>query len=94
MKHEKYQICVMDLFSHRGITLILFGRSAIQSDSSVCTISFDGLNLLYFNKCFIRSSNVIRFGFTVKTKVCLLMKPTYDDIIEAKEIDNIITFIF
>ena len=29
-KHEKYQICVMDLISHPGITLILFGRSAIQ----------------------------------------------------------------
>ena len=30
-KQEKYQICVMDLFSHRGITLRLIGRSAIQS---------------------------------------------------------------
>ena len=28
--HEKYQICVMDLVSHRGITLLLFGRSMIQ----------------------------------------------------------------
>ena len=30
-KSEKYQICVMGLDSHPGITLILFGRSAIQS---------------------------------------------------------------
>ena len=29
-KHEKYQIYVMDLVSHRGITLMLFDRSAIQ----------------------------------------------------------------
>ena len=29
-EHENYQICVMDLVSLRGITLILFGRSAIQ----------------------------------------------------------------
>ena len=27
-KHKKYQ--VMDLVSHRGITLILFGRPAVQ----------------------------------------------------------------
>ena len=25
-KHKKYQIYVMDLVSHRGISLILFGR--------------------------------------------------------------------
>ena len=29
-KHQKYQICVIDLVSHRRITLILFGRPAIQ----------------------------------------------------------------
>ena len=29
-KHEKYQIYVIDFVSHRGITLILFGRSTIQ----------------------------------------------------------------
>ena len=29
-KHKNYQIWVVDLISHRGITLILFGRSAIQ----------------------------------------------------------------
>ena len=29
-KYEKYQICVMDFVSHQGITLILFGRSALQ----------------------------------------------------------------
>ena len=31
-KHEKYQIYVMDLVSHRGITRILFGRSVIKPD--------------------------------------------------------------
>ena len=29
-KHKKYQICVTGLFGHRGITLILFDRPAIQ----------------------------------------------------------------
>ena len=29
-KHEMYQLCEMDLVSHRGLTLILFGRSVIQ----------------------------------------------------------------
>ena len=29
-KHKKYQICIRDLVCHRGITLILFGRPAIQ----------------------------------------------------------------
>ena len=29
-KHKKYQICVMDIVSHRGITLMLFSRHAIQ----------------------------------------------------------------
>ena len=29
-KPNKYQVCVMDLVSHRGITLILFGRHAIS----------------------------------------------------------------
>ena len=28
--YKNYQICVMDLLSHGEITLILFGRSAIQ----------------------------------------------------------------
>ena len=28
--HMKYKICVMDLISHRGITLMLFGRPVIQ----------------------------------------------------------------
>ena len=28
-KHKKYQICVMDLVSHCGITLMLFGKLAI-----------------------------------------------------------------
>ena len=29
-KHKTYQMCVMDLVSHRGITFISFDRSAIQ----------------------------------------------------------------
>ena len=29
-KHKKYQICVMDLVRHLGITLILFVRPVIQ----------------------------------------------------------------
>ena len=29
-KHKTYQICVMDFVSRREITLVLFGRSAIQ----------------------------------------------------------------
>ena len=29
-KHMKYKICVMDLVSLRGITLMLFGRPVIQ----------------------------------------------------------------
>ena len=28
--HEEHQICVMDFVNHRGITLILIGRSVIQ----------------------------------------------------------------
>ena len=30
LNQETHQICIMDFASHRGITLILFGRSAIQ----------------------------------------------------------------
>ena len=30
MNHKKYQVVVLDLVSHRGITLILFGKSVIQ----------------------------------------------------------------
>ena len=29
-KHEEYQICVMDLVSHPGITLMLFDRYVIK----------------------------------------------------------------
>ena len=29
-KHKKYQICGMDLISHRGITFIVFDRPVIQ----------------------------------------------------------------
>ena len=30
-KTEKYQICIMDFIDHQGITLVLFGRSALQA---------------------------------------------------------------
>ena len=51
-KQEKYQICVMDLISHLEITLIMFGRSAIQP---VCL--FDvylpvPFHLMAFETCF------------------------------------------
>ena len=42
-KHEKYQVCVMDSVRHRGITLILFGRSAIQPICLFDVYPFDGL---------------------------------------------------
>ena len=58
----------------------------------VCDTAFHSMayNLLYFKKCFsdlnlykaIKSS-----GLVVQLKLqCLLMKPTHDDIIEAKEV--------
>ena len=83
----------MDLFSHRGIICILFGRSAIQSvsrfwRSSVCTLSFYGLKSPLVKKCFsdlnlyktLTSSDLV---VQLKLKL-LLMKSTHDNIIEAK----------
>ena len=76
----------MDLFSHRGNTLILLGRYAIQSvclfDVNLfCTISFDGLKSPLLKKCFngqklyeaVTSSDL---GVQLKPKF-LLMKPTH-----------------
>ena len=56
---------------------------------SVCTHSFDGLKSPLLKKCFsdlnlyeaFKSSDLV-VQLTLK---CLLMKPTHDDIIEAKE---------
>ena len=84
----------MDFVSHREITPILLGRSAIQLIClfwrlSVCTLSFDGLKSPLFKKClsdlFIRSSKVTGFSCTIKLK-CFLMKPTHDAIIETREV--------
>ena len=30
-ENEKYQICIMDFIDYQGITLVLFGRSALQA---------------------------------------------------------------
>ena len=58
--------------------------------SSVCTLSFDGLKSPLLKKCFsdlnlyeaVTSSDLV-----VQLKLMiLLMKPTHDDIIEAKEV--------
>ena len=89
-KHEKYQICVMNLFSHRGITLILFGRSAIQSVCLVCTLSFNGLKSPLLKKWFsdlnlYEAGTSSDLGVQLKQKF-LLMKPTHDDMIEAKAV--------
>ena len=75
----------MDLFSHRGITLILFGRSA-----SVCTLSFNGLKSPLLKKCFsdlnlYKAVMSCELGEQLKLKF-LLMKPTHNDIIKAKEV--------
>ena len=48
-KHEKYQICVMDLISHQGITLIVFSRPAIQLDCLFDVYMFIPFHLLYLS---------------------------------------------
>ena len=48
-KHEKYQICVMYLISHRGITLIVFGRPAIQLDCLFDVYLFVPFHLPYLS---------------------------------------------
>ena len=90
----------MDFVSHRGITLILFGRSVIQP---ICLfdvhlfvtfhssyLSFDGLNSPLLKKCFSDLNfyeEVKTPGLVLQLKLtCLLMIPTHDDIIEAKEV--------
>ena len=72
---------VMDLVSHPGITLIIFGRSAIQS---VClfdvylfgTLLFDGLKSPLLKKCYIDLNlyeAVKSSGLVVQLKLkCLL----------------------
>ena len=72
----------MDLSSHHGITLILLGRS-----TSVCTLSFDGLKSPLLKKCFsdLNLYEAVMSCEQLKLQ-CLLMKPTHDDIIKAKEV--------
>ena len=85
----------MDLISHLEITLIMFGRSAIQP---VCL--FDvylpvRFHLIAFKTCFsdLKYEAVKSSGLVVKLKLkCLLMKPTQDDIIEAKDVYSQVSF--
>ena len=91
----------MDCVIYQGTTLILFGRSAIQPACLFdmylfCTPSFNGLKSPVLKKCFcdlnvyeaVKSS-----GLVVQLKLkCLLMKPTHDDIIEAKEVNIQLSF--
>ena len=95
-KQEQYQICVMDLLSHRGITLNLFGRSAIQPVCLLGVYLFVTLKSPLLKKCFtdlnlyeaVKSSSLV---VQLKLK-CLLMKPTHDDIIVAKEVFSQLSF--
>ena len=86
----------MDLVSHRGITLILFGRPAIQLiwRSFVCTLSFDRLKYHLLKKCFLNLYEAVKSsGLVVQLKLkCLLMKPTHEYIIEAKEVYNQLSY--
>ena len=93
-KHEKYEICVMDLICHRGITLIQFGRSVVQPISLFDVYLFVPFHLMALNpllkKCFsdlnlyeaVKSSDLV---VQLKLK-CLLVKPSHDDIIEAGKV--------
>ena len=88
----------MDPVSHPGINLKLFGWSAIQPVCrlSACTLSFDGFKSPLLKKCFSDLNlyeAVTSSGLVVQLKLkCLLMKPTYDDIIEAKEVYSQLSF--
>ena len=57
-KEEKCQICVMDLISHRGITLILFGRSAIQYVSLFEVYLFVPFHSMAYNLLYLRNVSV------------------------------------
>ena len=98
MKHEKYQICVMGLVtcSHRGINLILFGRSAIQLVCLFNVYLFDCFKSPLLNNTCLRDLNLYEAvkssGLVVQLKLkCLLMRPTQDDI-EAKEVYSQLSF--
>ena len=83
----------MDFVSHRGITLILFDRSAIQHmciSDVYLFVPFDGLKSPLLKKCFsdLNLYDTVKSpGLVVQLKLkCLLMKSTHDDDIEAKEV--------
>ena len=77
----------MGLASHRGIILILFGRSAILSVCLFQVYLFVPFHSLLLKKCFrdhelyeaVKSTSL---AVQLKFK-CLLMKPTQDDVIKA-----------
>ena len=56
-EHKKYQICVMDLVSHRGIALILFGRPAKQL---VCLFDF-----YLFVPCHLMAQNLLYLNVSI-----------------------------
>ena len=52
-KHNKYQICVMDLVSHQGITLVLLSRPKYQ----ICVmdlVSHQGTTLILLSRSAIQ----------------------------------------
>ena len=74
----------MDFVSHRGITLTLIGRSAIQL---ICV--YDAKSPL-LKKCLngqVHTEQLTSSSLVVQLKLkCLLKKSTHNDIIEAKEV--------
>ena len=57
-KHEKHLICVMFLVMHRGITLILFSRSAIQPVCLFDVYLFVPFHLMAYNLLYLRNVSV------------------------------------
>ena len=79
----------MDLFSHQGIFLILFGRSAIQSVCLFEVHRFVPFHLMalkaLLRKCF-SDLNLYEAVSSSDLVVQLKLKPTHYGIIEAKEV--------
>ena len=64
----------MDFVGHRGIAVILIGRSAIQSFLRIrrlsgCTLSFDYLNSSLLKKCISGANNAVDLCYKIKIKV-------------------------
>ena len=57
-KHEKYQICDMDRVIHREITLILFGRPAIQLVCLFAVYLFVPFRMMAQNFLYLRNVSV------------------------------------